>query len=95
MLQSSFSTHNIDLRCPQGNKPTKKEEKTFGKNKSTDSAFANTFSGKQSSFTQQTSSANPKKDGSRHCKRQRQGCHIDSSATGVNIVPKKEERDMS
>ena len=62
-LQSSSITRNIDSRCPQGNKPAKKEEKDLGrKNKSTDSPSADTSSGKQFSSTQQTSSANPKKD---------------------------------
>ena len=63
MLQSSSSTHDMDSRCPRGNKPAKKEEKNSSrKNKSTDSSSADTSSGKQSSSTLQTSSANPKKD---------------------------------
>ena len=52
LLQSSSSTRNMDSRCPQGNRPTKKEEKDFnGKNKSTDSALADISSGKQLSST--------------------------------------------
>ena len=63
MLQSSSSIRDIDSRCPRGNKPVKKEEMDSGRNnKSTGSPFADTSSGKQSSFTQQTSFANPKKD---------------------------------
>ena len=50
----------MDSRYPQGNR--KKDEKDFGKNKSTDSAPTDTSNGKQSSSTQQTSSANPMKD---------------------------------
>ena len=104
MLQSSFSTRNMDSRCPRENKPAKKEEKnSSGKNKSTDSFFTDTSSRKQSSSTQQTSSANPKKDqdhqqGPWHCGgRGGQGRNTDSPATGVNIVPKKEgkDKDMS
>ena len=63
ILQSSFSTRDMDSRYPRGNRPAKKEEKdSSGKNKSTNSPSANTSSGRQSSSTQQTSSANPKKD---------------------------------
>ena len=63
LLQSPASTRNMDLRCPQGNRPTKKKEKdSGGKNKSTDSIPADTSSGKQLFFTQQTSSAHSKKD---------------------------------
>ena len=52
LLQSSSSTHNIDSKSPWGNKLVKKEGKdTGGKNNSTDSAFANKSSGKQSSST--------------------------------------------
>ena len=46
MLQSSSSTREMDSRCLQGNKPAKKKEKDSQKNKSTDSAPANTSSGK-------------------------------------------------
>ena len=46
MLQSSSTTHNIDSRCHQGNRPAKKEEKGSGKNKSTDSALADISNGK-------------------------------------------------
>ena len=62
MLQSSFNTRNMDSRCPQGNRPVKKGERDSRKNKSTNSAPADTSSKKQSSSTQQTSFANPKKD---------------------------------
>ena len=51
MLQSSFSTCNIDSKCPQGNRAAKKEEKDSGKNKFTDSASADISSGKQSFST--------------------------------------------
>ena len=100
MLQSSSSTREMDSRCPQGNRPAKKEENDSGKNKFTDSALADTSSGKQSSSTQQTSSANPKKhqDHQRGFRRrggQRQGRSLDSPATGVNIIPKKEGKDIS
>ena len=77
LLQSSISIRDIDSKCPQRNRPAKREEKDSGrKNKSTNSVPANTSSGKQSSSTQQTSFANPKKDqdyqqgGSRHQKGQ-------------------------
>ena len=49
MLQSSSSTRDMDSRCPRGNR--KKDKKDSGKNKSTNSAFADTSSGKQSSST--------------------------------------------
>ena len=63
LLQSPASIRNMDSRCPRGSRPAKREEKDFGgKNKSTNSTPADTSSGKQSSSTQQTSSANPKKD---------------------------------
>ena len=103
MLQSSASTRDMDLRCPRGNRPAKKEAKdSSGKNKSTDSPSADTSRRKQSFSTQHTSS-NPKKDqdhqqGHRHRGRQgKQGRNTDSPATGVNIVPTKKgkERDMS
>ena len=102
MLQSSASTRDMDLRCPKGNRPAKKEEKdSSGKNKSTDSPSADMSSGKQSSSTQQTSS-NTKKDqdhqqGPRHRGRGGQGRNNNSSATGVNTVPTKEgkDKDMS
>lgn len=51
MLQSSFSTRKIDLKCLQENKPAKKEEKDSEKNKSMDSAPADTFSETQFSST--------------------------------------------
>ena len=99
MLQSSASTRDMDSRCPRGNRPARKEEKdSSGKNKSTDSPSADTSSRKQSSSTQQTSSY-PKKDqdhqrSPRHPEgRGRQGCNTNSPATGVNIVPTKEEKD--
>ena len=51
MLQSSFSLRKIDSSCPQGNTSAKKEEKDAEKNKSTNSAFADTSRKKQSSST--------------------------------------------
>ena len=54
LLQSSSSTRKIDSKCPQENKPAKKEEKNFAKNKSIDSAHADILSEKQSSSTNQT-----------------------------------------
>ena len=103
MLQSSFSTCEMDSRCPQEYKPVKKEEKDSGKNKSTDSTPADMSSGKQSSSIQQTSSANPKKDqnhqqGRRRCERQKQGRGRNSPATGANAnanAAKKEEKNIS
>ena len=51
-LQFSFNICDIDSKCPQGNKPARKEEKdSGGKNKSTDSLSTDTSSGKQSSST--------------------------------------------
>ena len=89
----------MDSRCPWGNKLVKKEERDSEKNKSIDSAHANIFSGKQSSCTQQTSPANPKKDQDHQqgfwCHGgQGQSCNPDFPTTGVNIVPKK-KRDIS
>ena len=52
IFQSSFSTCDMDSRCSQGNKPTKKEEKNSdGKNKSINSAPADISNGKLSSST--------------------------------------------
>lgn len=64
LLQLSLSIRKIDLRYFQRNKPTKKEEKDSEKNKSTNSALANTPNKKQSFSisTYQTSSTNLKKD---------------------------------
>ena len=104
MLQSSSSTRNMDSRCPRGNKPGKKKEKdSDGKNKSIDSTFANISSGKQSSSTQQTSFANPKKDQDHQqegfwCRagQWRQGCSHNSPATSVNAsTVKKKVKDIS
>ena len=103
-LQSSSNICNMDSRYPQENKPTRTKEKdSGGKNKSTDSPSTDTSYGKQSSSTQQTFSANPKKDqdhqqrGSRRQKgQQRQDYGHDCPATGVNItIVKKEEKDFS
>ena len=47
LLQSSASTCNMNSGCLQGNRPAKRDEKDSGeKNKSTDSIFADTSSGK-------------------------------------------------
>ena len=97
MLQSSSNTRDMDSRYPQENR--KKDKKDFGgKNKSTNFPSANISSGKQSSSTQQTSSVNSKKDQDHQQSflyRRRRGHGRDSPGTGVNIVLKKEERDMS
>ena len=95
MLQSFASTRDIDSRCPRGNRPTKKKEMDFGgKNKSIDSTPADTSGGKQSSFTQQTSSTQPKKDHRGGPWRGR-GQGQDSSITSINATPKKKEIDLS
>ena len=102
LLQSSSSIRNMDSRCSRGNRPVKKDEKD-SKNKSTDSASADTPSGKQSSSAQQISSINPKKDQDhqqggfrRRGGRRRQGQTHDSLATGVNAsTVKKEVKDIS
>ena len=76
----------MDLRYPRGNKPARKEERdSGGKNKSTDSVFADTSSEKQISSTQQTSFAQPKKN---YCRglRHGRGRGQDSPATGVNAI---------
>ena len=62
MIQSSSSICEMDPRCPQENRPTKKKKKDFEKNKYTNLASADTSSRKQLSSTQQTSFPNPKKD---------------------------------
>ena len=87
----------MDSRCPQGNKFAKKEEKNSSeKNKSTDSTLADTSSEKQSFSTQQTSFVYPKKD-QNYCGGlwRGRGRGQDSPATGVNVTPKKKERDLS
>ena len=104
MFQSSSSTCDMDLRCPRGNRSAKKEEKNFSRrNKSTNSPFADMSNRKQSSFTQQTSSANLKKDQDhqqggfwRRGGRQRQGHSNKPLAMGVNAgVIKKKVKDVS
>lgn len=98
LLQLSSSTRKIDSRCPQGNKSAKNEEKDSEKNKSTDSTSTDTPSRKKSSFTQQTSSAQPKKNQNHYddpCHRQKYRQGQDLSATGVNVTSKKEKRDIS
>ena len=91
MLQSFSITHDMDLRCPRGNKPARKEEKDSGaKNKSTDSASADTSSGKETSSTQQATFAHPKKNHRGGPRRGRER-GPDSPAMGVNAIPKKEE----
>ena len=95
LLQSPANTRDMDSRCSQGNNPAKKEEKdSGGKNKSTNSVLADIFSGKQSSSTQQTSSAHSKKD-HRGDPRRRRGQSQDSLTMGVNVNPKKKEVDLS
>ena len=95
ILQSSSSTRNLNSKYPQKNQLAKKKADSR-KNKSTDSPLADTPSGKQSSSTQQTSSAYLEYD-QNHCgglwygKRQDQ----DSTTTSDNITPKKEKRDFS
>ena len=99
-LQSPAIARDINSRCRE-NRPTKREEKdSGGKNKSTNSTPADTFSGKKSSSAWQTSSLNPKKDQDyqrdpRRRKERGPGHNTDSPATGINIVPTKERRDMS
>ena len=46
LLQSSSSTHKMESRCPQGNKPMKKEEKDPKRTKSIDTLSADTSSSK-------------------------------------------------
>ena len=64
----------------------------------TDTAPADTSSGKQLSFSHQISSAYPKKDQKYYkgpCRRQRRGQGQNLPVTGVNIILKKEKRDFS
>ena len=102
LLPSSSNICNMDSRCPQGNRPARKEEKNSGgKNKSTDFPSADMPSGKQSFSTQQTSSAKKNQDhqqgGSwRQGGQGRQGRGHDFPATGINATAvKKEEKDLS
>ena len=95
LLQSFFSTRDMDSRCFRGNRLAKKEEKDSSrKNKSNNSAPADIFNEKQSFSTQQTFSAHPKKDQRGGFWRRKGQCQ-DSLATGVNVIPKKEEVDLS
>ena len=72
------------------------EKNSGGKNKSNDSALADTSSGKQSSSTQQISFVHPKKDQNhRGAPWRGRGRGQDSLVTGVNVIPKKEEGDLS
>ena len=94
LLQPPLGIREIDAKCLQGYKPTKKEDKDSGENKSNDIPSADVPSGKQTSSTNQKKDQNYQ-EGPRHCSRwgQRQG--QDSPATGVNITPEKEEKDIS
>ena len=90
----------IDSRCPHWNKLAKEQKKDSRKNKSINSAFADILNEKQSSstFTNKTFSAHPKKNykqhgDSRHGQEQRRG--QGSAITGINIISKKEEKDIS
>ena len=95
LLQSSSSTHDMDSRYPQENRPAEKEEKNSGgKNKSTDSAPADVPSGKQTSSTHQKKDQNYQ-GGPRHRGRRGRRRGQDSPATGVNITLEKEEKDIS
>ena len=51
LLQSFSSTCKIDSKCLQGNRPAKKEEKDFGKTKSTNTSFTDVFSSKHQHFS--------------------------------------------
>ena len=72
LLQPPSATQKINAKCLQGYRLAKKEDKDSGKNKSTNILPADISSGKQISFTHQTSSTYQKKDqnhqgGPRHC----------------------------
>lgn len=59
LLQPSLGTWEIDVKCLQGYKPTKKEDKDSKKNNSADLPPADIFNGKQLFFIYQ-SQANKK-----------------------------------
>ena len=62
LLQPPSGTQKIDAKCLQGYRPAKKEDKDFGKNKSTDIPLADILNRKQLSSTHQISSTHSKKN---------------------------------
>ena len=93
-LQAPSGTRKIDSQCPQGQRPTKKEDKDsrdYEKNKSFQNPPTNALSnGTQSSPTQ------PKKEqNSRSCRggSRRQGQGQNTPATGVNATAIKKDKD--
>ena len=100
LLQLPSSTGKIDAMCLQGYRPAKKEDKDSGKNKSVNSPHTDVPNGKHSQQSSTHQSQTGKKDqdyqeGSRRRDRRRQGRTHDSPTTDVNIIPKKEEKDIS
>ena len=96
MLQSFASTWDVDLKYLQGNR--KKDEKdSSGKNKSTNSVSADTSRRKQTFSTQQTFSANLKKDQDQQQGfRYRGGWGRNSPTTSVNVSTiKRKMKDLS
>ena len=93
-LQAPSGTREMDSRCPQGQRPTKKEDKDsrdYEKNKSSQNPPTNT-----SSSGTQASPAQPKKEQnsrSRRGKPRQQGQGQNTPATGVNATAVRKDKD--
>lgn len=95
MLQPTSITCEIDVKYLQEYRLAKKKEKNSRKTKPTNSLSANLPNGK---FIQQSQTSKKNQDYqqvSRRRKGKEQGSSHDSPATGVNIVFKKEEKDIT
>ena len=93
-LQAPSGTKEIDTQCPQGQRPTKKEDKDsrdYEKNKSSQNPPTNTSSSGTQAFP-----AQPKKEQnsrSRQGRPQRQGQGQNTPATSVNATAVKKDKD--
>ena len=93
-LQAPSGTREMDSRCPQGQRPTKKEDKDsrdYEKNKSSQNPPTNA-----SSSGTQSSPAQPKKEQnsrSRQGGSRQQGQGQNTPATGVNATAVRKDKD--
>lgn len=99
LLQPSSKTREIDLKYSWEYKPAKKEEKDFGKIKSTNTPPIDVSSGKHPQFfthQSQTSKKNQdRQEGSWRCGGRKQGRSHDFLTTNINAnIIKKERKDI-
>ena len=93
-LQAPSETREMDSWCPQGQRPTKKEDKNsrdYEKNKSSQNPPTNA-----SSSGTQSSPAQPKKEQNSRSRRggsRRQGQGQNTPATGVNATAVRKDKD--